>query len=535
MGGLYVSRDGGHTWHRYDFISFLEYRCHCVAFHPTQPNTIFVSISEQGFRNGIWRTSDSGSQWEHLTQGLPSPERFNRTSLVICPSMPDRIYAIAADNHSGVLGVFRSNDGGDSWTGIHGTDFHYQRKIGTLIDKLERQMTYNNTIAVSPDDPDRVICGGVDLHLTEDGGASWKNVTIWDANPGNPNYAHADQHAIAFAPSNPNRVYALNDGGMDVSNDSGLSWANRSFGLAVTMFYDYDVAPSNSDYYGGGAQDNGTPITITGNANDHFDITGGDGGWLAFDPRNENHIYASIYHMNIFRFPAKSGDSNRFEDVSPDNTAPGELSGVWMVYMAFDPADSNTVFTGTRRVWRTQDDGQSWQPVSGFFHGVISAIEIARSDSNRIYVGTIHGEIFRSLDGGENWSDNLASSILPGFKITRIRSHPNDADRVIVTIANFDASHVYRSDDGCLSWENVDRGVLPNVPHNAIAIPANFPEEIYVANDIGVFLSNNFGDSWSDITANLPNVSVVDLVYHDNDNTLTAATYGRSVWRVQVR
>jgi photosystem II stability/assembly factor-like uncharacterized protein len=535
MGGLYESTDGGQSWWRYGFISFAEHRCHSIVFHPTQAGSFLVTISEQGSANGIWRTTDAGNNWTHLTQGLPSPDRFNRTTLAVAPSHPDRIYALASDNGSRVLGVFRSNNGGDTWSSIHGTSFHYQRRIGTFLDDLERQMTYNNTIAVSPDDPDRVICGGVDLHLTANGGTTWQNVTIWNANPGDPNYAHADQHALAFAPSDSTRVYALNDGGMDVSDNSGSTWINRSDGLSVTMFYDYDVAQTNSKFYGGGAQDNGTLVTVQGQSDDHFDITGGDGGWLVFDPQNENHIYASIYNMNIFRFPAHSGNPNRFEDVSPTNTDPGEAQDMWMVYIAIDPADANTVFTGTRRVWRTRNDAASWEPVSPYFRGRITAIDIARADSDRIYVGTSHGEIFRSLDGGDTWSDNLAGATLPGFKITRIRSRPDNADRLIATVANFGASHVYRSDDGCFTWEDVDQGTLPNVPHNAVVIPSQHPNEVYVANDIGVFRSTDFGDSWTNITANLPNISVIDLIYHDTDNTLTAATYGRSSWRIQVR
>ena len=537
-GGLYESLDGGVNWFRYGFISFAEYRCHDIVFHPTLAGTFYVTISEQGSGNGIWHTDDGGDSWTHLTAGLPDAERFNRTSMAIARSNPDRIYALAADNNSRVLGVFRSDNAGEDWLPVHGVSFHYQRQIGSNpghVDALERQMTYNNAIAVSPDNPDVVICGGVDLHLSEDAGTTWQNVTLWNASTRSPNYAHADQHALAFAPGDPKRVYTLNDGGMEVSVDGGSTWTNRSEGLAVTMFYDYDVAQSNSNYYGGGAQDNGTPITVQGNDNDHFDITGGDGGWLAFDPQDEDHIYASIYNMNIFRFPPRSGNPDHFEDVSPANITDTEKNDMWMVYITIDPTDSDRVFTGTRRVWRTTNDGVSWQPVSQFFQGQVSAITISRADTNRIYAGTSHGEIFRSLDGGDTWSDNLASATLPGFKITRIGAHHNHADRLIVTVANFGASHVYRSSDGGTTWQDIDGGVLPDVPHNAIALPLQHIEEVYVANDIGVFQSLDFGDTWTNLTLNLPNVNIVDIVYHNHDNTLTAATYGRSAWKVQVR
>jgi len=328
----------------------------------------------------------------------------------------------------------------------------------------------------------------------------------------------------------PGRVYDPNDGGLDVSEDGGITWSNRSKGLAVTMYYDMDVSQSDGRHFGGGAQDNGTLVTTDGRRDDHFEVLGGDGGWMIYDPADELHFYASYYNMGIWRWR-----DGRGRDVSPP-ARKGEADSVWMVYVAMDPEDPNTVFTGSTRVWRTKNDGKKWRAVSPILDGsTISAIEIAPADSKRVYVGTENGGFFRSLDGGNTWSANLAGATLPGHTITRIDSTSKlGADFLFITIANFGHSHVFCSRDGGKTWEDVDKGRLPNVPHHAVVIRPDEPKTVYVGNDAGVFVSRDSGNTWMNMTRNLPNVIVVDLVLQEKDGTLSAATYGRSIWRTRI-
>ena len=518
--GMYVSHDGGMTWVRDNFASIHSYRCHAIIFHPTVRDVLYATVSGSGIQNGIWRSRDGGRSWTHLTNGLPFSASMGRTSLAIAPSDPNVLFALSANSSRGVLGVFRSGDGGDTWQNVTGKHF-----------EDERQMSYNNTIVIHPTNPDHVLCGGVDLHQTTDGGQTWTQVTRWFRDRGDPDFAHADQHALVMPAAQPGWVYAMNDGGMDFSENGGTTWANRSNGLAVTMYYDLEVAQTDGNMFGGGAQDNGTNITVTGGSDDHFMISGGDGGYMVIDPQDQLHLFASSQRMRIVRFRENTG----WVDVSPLPRNDPERLRMWMVFIAMDPHDSNTVFTGTIRVWRTQDDGDSWSPVSDpLDNSVISAIEIARHDSNRIYVGTENGGFFRSLDGGNTWSDDLSGAALPGRTITRIRTRPDNADTVFVTVANFQNRHVFRSTDGGLTWHDVDEGQLPDVPHHGIAIPVDHPEHVYVCNDVGVFVSTDAGGSWRNMTRNLPNVMVVDLVYHHTDRTLTTATYGRSIWRLDL-
>lgn len=518
LGGVFTSRDGGATWKRETFLTTRNYWAHDVAFHPAKRGTLFITVTERGAGNGIYRSTDGGVKWTQLRKGLPPSDRIGRASLAISPSHPDVIYALASDDRDGVLGVFRSANGGDSWVNRAGRHF-----------REEGQMLYGNTIAVHPRNPDHVLCGGVDLHLSTDGGRSWKQASRWDSRAGRPDYAHADHHGLLMPAAAPGRVYSVNDGGLDLSEDGGRSWDNRSRGLAVTMYYDLDIGQSDERVFGGGAQDNGTLLTVSGGADDHREVLGGDGGWIVVDPADARHFFASHQNMGVYRF---RGGAPR--DVSPPVTD-AEAGKIWMCYICLDPADARTLYLGSTRVWRSGNDGNSWSAASKHLDGSpITAIEVSGADRRRIYVGTENGGFFRSADGGASWSANLAGATLPGLTVTRIDSHPRDADMLYVTVGNFGCSHLYRSRDGGLRWEDVDRGRLPDVPHHAVLMQPDRPQTVYLCNDTGVFVSYDGGGVWKDLSRNLPNCMVVDLVYHEASKRLYAATYGRSIWRLKV-
>jgi photosystem II stability/assembly factor-like uncharacterized protein len=533
IDGMFVSRDHGVSWGRQTFPGSGPYRCHAVVFHPTIRDTIFATISARGTQSGIWRSTNGGQSWAQLKTGLPSSEQFGRASLAIAASKPAVIYALASTQKDAVLGIFRSDNGGTSWTNVAGTHF-----------AKEGQMSYGNTIAVHPADPNHVLCGGVDLHLTRDGGKHWERITRWDAERGTPHYAHADHHCLLMPVDQPGLVYDMNDGGMDVSLDGGLTWANRSNGLAVSMFYDVDVSQSDGRMFGGGLQDNGTnvtlvgqittdrgnTVTLSGRPDDFIEISGGDGGWMIIDPQDSEHFFTTSQNMSVSRYRKSDG----WADVSPP-AHKDETDAVWMAFLEFDPHDSRTVFCGGLRVWRTKDDGNNWQGVSPVLDGSpISAVEIAQANSKIVLVGTEKGGIYRSQDGGNTWSEDLAGPALPGFTVTRILTSPANAQTVYATVANFHASHVFRSNDAGATWTDIDRGQLPDVPHYAVAIPKARPATVYVCSDAGVHVSTDAGGSWKNLTHNLPTVPIIDLVYHDHDGTLTAASYGRSLWRLKV-
>lgn len=522
FGGLYVTRDGGASWQRETFVSSANYWCHHVVFDPQTRGTVLATVTGPGIKSGIWRSTDGGASWTQLRTGLPAPDTMGRTSLALARSNPKVIYAIVADarpgNSDGVLGVFRSGNGGNSWTNVAGNHFDD-----------EGQMSYGNTIAVHPTDPNHVVCGGVDLHLSTNGGASWRRASEWDADRGSARYAHADHHALVMPAHAPGRVWSANDGGVDCSEDGGRNWRNLSNGLSITMYYDVDVAQTDARLFGGGAQDNGTLVTTSGRPDDSFELLGGDGGWMVVDPREAGHIYASYQFGGMHRF--RNGTQRK---VSPP-FKPEESGGMWMVFITFDPNNSDTVYTGNHCVYRTRNDGLSWDKLTAPLDGSpISAIEVAGPASKNIYVATENGGFFRSLDGGTTWSANLAGGVLPGVMITRIAAQPGAPGTVWITCANIGNAHVFRSDDAGASWQDVDRGQLPDLPHHALLVRPDKPTELWVCNDAGVFFTPDGGASWRNATGQLPRVMVVDLVYHRASKTLLAATYGRSIWKAQL-
>jgi hypothetical protein len=206
-------------------------------------------------------------------------------------------------------------------------------------------------------------------------------------------------------------------------------------------------------------------------------------------------------------------------------------------------------------LWRTTKDGREWEAVSPEFDGsAITAIELPASAAGEVWAGTRIGGIFRSLDDGETWSGDLSGPEIPARAITRIESHPRKSSRLVVTLGGSgvvsrpaprarqrdaaaiasgmeSVAHVFLSDDGGISWRPIGTPQMPDVAYHAAVFETHEPYRLFVANDCGVWMTADFA-AWTDISTTLPNAMISDLVYHHRDRSLTAATYGRGIWRV---
>jgi photosystem II stability/assembly factor-like uncharacterized protein len=536
--GLYLSDYvKGDLMRPCEFWGRRSYDCHSVLFHPQDRNTLFASIEPDGAHNGIWRSRNFGKTWTHLTRGLPSADQFGRTTLAFAPSNPNVIYALAANQRSHILGVFRSADGGESWREI----------LGGRRYSNERQMSYNNVIAVHPANPDSVVWGGMHLYRTDNAGRHWRRITNSD---GGENHVHGDHHALLWPEEN--LIVSGNDGGVAVSRDGGWTWADKSRGMVTAMFYDLDVAPTDEKIFAGGTQDNGIVIAgIDGVPDgDMLQPITGDGAWVKFDPADPHNVFACTSGFKVFHH--RSGNPWKYHpgwtDISPKQIPQEEATQREYTVIAIQrsPSGVKTLWAGSTRLWRTNTNGRRWKPASPVFDKTpISAIEISHRRPKLMFAGTTGGGIFRSKDGGCTWSQSLSSIDIPQRAITHIAFHPKHPETVVVTIAasgvrssgvelktgkNLPYSHVFRSEDLGETWEDIDAGQLPNVVYYAAAYETRPPYRLFIAGDVGVWVEAKRG--WLNISGNLPCVVVSDLVYHHKSRTLTAATYGRGVWRM---
>jgi hypothetical protein len=637
--GLFVERD-------YQCHSII----HCTYGEDgKQTAAIMTAISGVLDWSGIWRSRDGGHTWDHLTRSLPAGREFGRTSLAVSKLDRRIVYAFIGSADGQCLGVFRTSDGGKHWNSPAGPGHFAACGRLNYTNCIAVHPKNPDLVVCGADDLHRSTDGGHTwTQVTEwfaapnSPGYAHKDhhALLWVEKTPEAGTGNDEDNSIQY------RLYSGNDGGVSSSDDNGVTWQSESRGLANLMFYDIDVTCSDAEapagttsstsstsvIIAGGTQDNAsvmTEIEASGvgyiptelgvqltevhtigmkpgnpvvkieapsggnppavrlkdpDKNRFADMLYGDGGWIIFDLKTPLHLYGSSQFMTIYRHRIDDG----WVTVTPPDATDDERGNTWMAYIAMRPDNSNIVFTGSTRLWRTQNDGEDWKPVTDHLDGgAISAIEISDAKPSVMYIGTEKGNIFKSDDAGNRWSQqdgdpgpaplewrrDLELPAAAKSSITRIEADPNNAAIVVATLLGFDPLVVASTDqttaqaaDDCKAfryphviwfnpkdkkWRNADpKGKLPNVHHNVVTWSGDpksdkphktdvLPRCVFVGNDVGVWVGEppdlkkpDDGWKWSDISGNLPNVIVTDVVYHRKTCSLIAATYGRSIWQL---
>jgi len=526
--GIFKTINGGQSWEKVLYVSDSTGAID-IVIHPYNPDTLYAAMWERirrpdrrsygGPTCGIYRSYDGGKSWVELTNGLPvSASAKGRIGIDISVSDPNILYAIYADRIGVFNGVYVTIDGGDTWT---------QTNDAALSNAYSAYGWWFGRIKVDPVDPDNVFVIGFDIYRTQDGGLSWSNQS--------GNYVHVDQHAAYIHPLDNDFVVLGNDGGLYLSYDGGTTW-NWNETLPITQFYTCEIDNQMPWRLYGGSQDNSINRTITGSTDDWETIYGGDGFVVLVDPTDNNYVYAESQYGNLGR---STNGGYSFSNATSGISGSDRIN--WNCPVIIDPTNPQILYYGSNRLYRSTNRAVSWTAISSdltngqgngnLVYNTLSTIAVSAVNNQIIYTGADDGNVNVSLDGGSTWEN--VSDGLPERWITKVATDPFEISKAYVTISGYRwdeyMPHVFKTEDYGQTWEDISSG-LPEAPVNDIIInPAN-NNVIFVATDVGVYYTYDGGGSWDILGDNLPKVVVSDIVYNQPTNKLVAGTYGRSMY-----
>ncbi|HMB68936.1 MAG TPA: FlgD immunoglobulin-like domain containing protein, partial [bacterium] len=530
--GMYRSTDGGDSWHQTFFLSDTTSAIDVVV-DPVDGDNVYCAMWDRlrgpGFRNvagpnsGIWRSTDGGDSWARMTSGVPTGDDVARIGLAVAPSSPSTLYAVFSrySSSSGTFmdGVYRSTNSGSTWSQVTGT---------SLGNPYSSFGWYFGQIRVSPGDANTAFVLGVDLKRSTNGGANWSTVT---------GTQHVDFHDVWIDPSDPSRVLSGNDGGVYRSSNGGSGWT-KCPDLRISQFYAITVDPQLPQRIYGGTQDNSTLRTLTGALDDWDVLIGGDGFTTVVDPTDSDIIYGEAQNGWL----TKSTDGWNFSTIL---YLGGSERTNWHMPVRMDPTDRLTLYCGSYRVYRTTNGGGSWSVISpdltdgpgsgNLTIGTLTTLDVAPSDPATIWAGSDDGNVHVSTNGGSTWSEVDAG--LPSRYVTRVTADHTDDSVAYVALSGFTLDepqpHVFRTTDHGASWTDVS-GNLPDAPVNDVIVDPEDGDRLFVATDVGVFVTNDLGGTWTKIGVDLPLCVIVDLELHPGTRTLVAGTHGRSAFTLDL-
>ncbi len=515
--GVFRSSDGGQTWQHLT-NGLPPVTCTDLAIDPQNPTVVYAAIGHifGSNDNGVYKTTDGGNSWSRLAGGLPTTN-VGRISIAISASNPARLYTMVSrvSNSTGgnatVLGGWRTDNAGATWSTI------------PLPSIQSSYGWYLSCVGVHPTNPDIAVFGGLNAVRTTNGGSTFQTITP----------PHVDLHAWAWDAAG--RLLAGDDGGIHRTSDLGSNWESLNTNISTVQFYaGLSTHPTNPDIIFGGTQDNGT-----NRKNDSSTlwttVLGGDGGWTQINQSSPNIVFAESQGTgNLSR--STNGGATFNSSRTGINT--GDRNCFLPPYLIV-PQNPQTMLYATHRIYRSTNGGTSWTAISGDLTGGTGAVRtlaLAPSNPQVVYAATNDGRVLVSTDGGANFT--IIRTGHPGWpRVTReITVDPLDPMTAYLAVAAFGGSKVLRTRNAGQTWEDIT-GDLPDEPVNVVAIDVRGQRPIlYAGSDTTVYTSLDDGRHWTRYGGNgsgrLPVAAVIDMILEPSRNRLVIGTQGRGAWTI---
>ena len=550
--GVYRSKDGGKSWQlvlsRNEDTGAID-----LSIDPHNPRVVYAALwearrgphylSSGGEGSGLFRSTDGGDTWVELTRNPGLPEGLiGKIGVSASAARRDRVYAIV-ENVDG--GVYRSDDGGESWVKLSDDR------------RLRQRAWYYSHIAADPGDADSVWVLNVEMFKSIDAGKSFEPVPA----------PHGDNHDLWIDPTNPERMVLGNDGGATLSFTGGRSWTPQ-YSQPTAELYHVET-DTRTPYHVYGSQQDNTSIALPSRSNfgaitrtEWYEVGGGEAGYIQVRPDDPNVVYAGEYQGIMTRYDHATRLAKSISVWQDDNSGHGAEDYrhrfQWTYPILLSPHDPGTLYCGGNQVFRTGDEGHSWEAISpdltradpatlGSSGGPITkdntgaetyatvfALAESPLQAGLLWAGSDDGRIHVTTDGGGSWADvTPKKKRLPEWAlISIIEPSPHDRETAYVAATRFKsddfAPYLLKTTDLGKSWTSIAEGLPADVFTRVIRVDRERPGLLYVGTETGIVVSPDDGATWRPLGGIFPVVPVHDLQIRDDE--LVVATHGRSFW-----